>query len=373
MTFIRTLARLGMAVALTASTGLSADLLTLEERGTSEIMAKIRATMNAEAAKTGSLIPWEFSYRAGGSDKIVQVLSPIPFTVKMDGERTDISLFNVRVNEAEAILTMTAKDDFESGESQMMIGYSAEKDERGVRYQVSFNGKEAQEKGMSAERVGGENQQIDIELETPQEFLPTQQEINTATTSRGNQPVTIFVFKHKDVRESVSSLTHEHFSWWARHMDAISQRHQTNGNGPLYSELVVDFRTDKKIQNFKYKGKPSEKLKELAKEFQRYKWENGIIGSYKRNKFLLLTEKMMNWKTLGIAYVGGQYGMAADDDDQVAAHEIGHMFNGSHDKADVVYNGWWCESILYWQHLFLRASCHRYTEANMNVIIDYLK
>lgn len=373
---LKSLAGLLTTLSLSFSSTLSAELLSLEEHGATQIMAKIRATMSAKAASSGTLIPWEFSYRSEGADKLVQVQAPLPLTIKMNGGDTDISLYKVKVNNTDAVLTMSSREEVEAGESVMLMSYSMQEGERGARYQVNIGESLAQENEILPERpkpAGDQNPSFDIELQTPEELLPKANTINGISASSGRQPLTIYVFKHKDVREKVSKLTHQHFSWWARHMNSINDDYRNEHNLPLFSELVVDFRTDKTIQSFKYKGDSSERLKSLATEFRRYQTEQGLFGDYRFNKFLLMTEKMLNWKTLGVAYIGGQYGIASDDDDQVAAHEIGHMLNGIHDKAKVIYTGWWCESILYWQHLFLRASCHKYTDANKQAITDYLK
>ncbi|MTI11900.1 hypothetical protein [Sansalvadorimonas verongulae] len=375
-TAAQVLTRLGTISALVVSSNLAAELLTLEENGATQIMAKIRATMSGETAKAGESVPWEFSYQQDGADKIVYLDSHLPLTVKQDGEPLDISLYRVKVNHDDALLTLSSEEDADAGGSIMMIGYPGATNNQATRFHANFSEHIVLETEVRPEhprQIGEEGHKIDIELNTPQELLPTENEIGILGTSSANQPLTIFVFKHDDVQETVSSLIHEHFSWWVKHMNDISEEYRKTNHVPLFSELVIDFRTDSTIQSFKYRGEPRERLKELAKEMRRYKKNNGILGSFKRNKFLLMTEKMMDWKTLGIAYQGGEYAMAADDDEQVAAHEIGHMLNGRHDKADVIYNGWWCESILYWQHIFLRASCHYYTDANKDAITDYLK
>ena len=357
----------GGVLALLIAVGGNAELLTLERDGATQIMAKIWATMNMESVQQGRAVPWEFSYQAKGEDKIVSILSPLPLKIRREGSDMTLTTYNVQVNNSAAFLTVD--------EDSMKLSYSGLKGENGVHYQASFSENSAEETvGMPEHPPQSYDQghDIDIEVEPPQEFLPTQAEINTAATVKGNVPIIVYVFKHNDVIENESALVHEHFTWWAKQMEAIKKRHQGKGGASLFSELIVDFVSDPEIQSFEYKGDPKEKIKELANMMRRYKNQHAPGGSYRRTKFLLLTEKMMNWQTLGIAYVGGQYGMAADDDDQVAAHEIGHMFNGRHDKADVIYNGWWCETILYWQHVFLRAGCHRYTDANMDIIADYL-
>ncbi|CAM3716615.1 hypothetical protein [Parendozoicomonas haliclonae] len=347
----------------------SAELLSLERDGASEIMARIKATMNAQAAQDGSLVASEFSYQADGVEHIVNVTEPLPSRVLVDGEASGISLYRAQVNAQSAVLVMVWDDD------DMMLSYHGDDEKRSI-YEVAFSGNTAEKRKMEPEHPAdhqGEGHAIDAELDVPEEFQPTQAEMSAAAVSGSSQPIRVYVFKHNDVKESIDSLIHEHFAWWVKQMDSINKRHMAQGNNALYSEIVVDFRTDKGIQSFNYKGNSSERLKELAKLMKAYKNSNVLGGSYKRTKFLLMTEKMINYKTLGVAYVGGQYGIAADDDDQVAAHELGHMFNGRHENADIIYNGWWCETILYWQHVPFRSSCHRYTDANKDTITNYLR
>ncbi len=356
--------KLGLIILAAAQIGLArAEMLSLERDGSIQIVAKVRS-VNAQQYATGeSIASVQFSYNGTIGPQIASIGERLPLTVKEEGFPVDIALHLGLVDGHPAVMTLD--------NGTIRISYSRASGKQGERIHTVLDGNQVSEWEWKNEtRHTEEPLPIDTELETPFEFRENEDGFDTSRYSE--QPITIFVFKHNDVRENVPKLTQELFSWWVKQMDEVNKRHISKGGGSLFGELVVDYRSDRQIQEFDYQGIPTDRLRALAKEFQRYKRESGIYGSYRRNKFLLLTEKMMDRTTLGIAYVGGQYGMASDDDDQVAAHEIGHMFNGLHEHADIRYNGWWCETILYWQHVPPRTSCHSYTDKNMDVIADYL-
>ncbi|MCL6269171.1 hypothetical protein M3P05_04335 [Sansalvadorimonas sp. 2012CJ34-2] len=352
-----------LSLAIASLGVVQAEMLSLEQDGASQITSRVINKSAVYSSVEGADAPVLFSYQGRNGEKVVSIGERLPLKVRKDGVDMGMAQHKTQIDGNEAIALIDG--------SSLHLSYREQVGENSERIHATLEGNQARESIWQSEVEKGDKPlDIDLELQTPEELRETEQDINTAYS--GNQPVTIYVFVHNDVKESDKKLTKELFTWWVGQMNKVNERHMSKGNPSLFSEVIVDFRSDNRIQSFNYKGTPADKLKELAVEFRRYKQGNGIVGSYRRNKFLLVTEQMMNWQTLGVAYVGGQYGMAADDDDQVAAHEIGHMFSGLHENADIWYTGWWCETVLYWQHLPFRASCHKYTKKNMDAIADYL-
>ena len=358
-----TLTKLGMlalALILTASSTVRADFLRLEQDGMRQIMSQIKARA------AGGQVFSEFSYQSRAGTQVVNVAAPLAARILVDGRPSGIQLYRAKVNENAAVLVLTNET--------MKLSYGSRRSKKILR-RVVFSERDAETSiGMPEHPTDprGEGHGIDSEVKLPPEFMPTRKEKSIDALATGNQPITIYVFKHNDVQESIENLILEHFSWWIQQMSNTNKRHISEGNSPLFSEIVVDFRTDAGIQRFDYRGEPERKLKALATRMRTYKSKHLPESSYRRTKFLLLVEHALDKDTMGVAYTGGQYGIAADDDDHVPAHELSHMFGGRHTQAEVVYDGEWCETILYWYHAALRANCHYYTDGNTNVITGYL-
>ncbi len=363
--------RLLLTLLLSLSSGLSAELLTLERDGTAEIIAKIRATMNAETASSGGLIPWEFSYRSEGADRIVQLESPVALGIRENGEDSNLSLYKVKVNSRPAIMVL--------GDEQMRLSffsrdsYSRETQREERRRQVVFQGSRASESMIEPEESGeGGPATMDTIEVAPDLSVNSLNPPLATVASATSTALTLYVFKHNDVRENITELLDEHFTWWADELNTLSRTYQERSGQPLFSELIIDFRTDEVIQNFEYKGDASAKLASVTKEFWRYRQAHQLYGPGTHNKYLLLTESKINWRYYGMAYLAGQYGIASDNTPRAPAHEIGHMLDAHHDTGGTIYYGWWCETNMYGSVEFIFPSCRSYTPESLQKIENHL-
>ncbi|WP_263263678.1 hypothetical protein [Pseudomonas sp. RIT-PI-S] len=53
-------------------------------------------------------------------------------------------------------------------------------------------------------------------------------------------------------------------------------------------------------------------------------------------------------------------------------HELGHMFGATHENAEVLFNGWFCETYTYPTRQNVRSNCYRYSDRNREAINAYL-
>ncbi|KAG9605760.1 hypothetical protein KCV01_g5947, partial [Aureobasidium melanogenum] len=92
------------------------------------------------------------------------------------------------------------------------------------------------------------------------------------------------------------------------------------------------------------------------------------------NKFLLITLIDPVPGVTGIAWQGGNTAIAAINGRyRIVAHELGHLFGATHDKAEVRYReGWWCESNMYSTALMFRSNCYSYSDANRRRMRAYV-
>ncbi|MGB1271268.1 MAG: hypothetical protein ACPG5T_04275 [Endozoicomonas sp.] len=368
MNIARNLSKRAIIALLTTLIVSQASGLSLEEDGLEKIMKRLKTPTTLSTQTTGHSADGnlEFSYQVGGNAKTVTLLDPLPVRTLENGEEIELQLYQAEVDGHPAILAM--EDD------TLMLNRRDVVEDRLVHYQVDFNESEASEQLLQANpstRNAHRKYPIDVELKTP-DALINQRKITTSSPHQQDKTIRLFVFKHQDVRDSIGTVTHNLFSWWVREMHHINQRHMNRGGASLFPDITIDFRSAPDIQSFNYGGDPVQKLMIFASKVQNYQDKHELHGTFSRYKFILITRHWLDWKTLGIAYEGGQYGMASSGNHQVAGHELGHMFNGRHEYADILYNGWWCETAIFPEALPLRSNCFRHTDKNRDVIADYL-
>ncbi len=135
------------------------------------------------------------------------------------------------------------------------------------------------------------------------------------------------VFVHEDLAGyNEDKLYLDHFDWVADTIARISGRTMDVTFVPpsdAHSICSLDYKTDDlaKLLNT-LQGKVSEYV------------ESGKLDDYNNiHKLLLLTQYDINDETLGVAHAPGIVGIASITYKVTAAHEIGHMFNASHEDA----------------------------------------
>ena len=310
---------------------------------------------------------FSFTFDHQTSVKTVLVERKLPVSIRQEGKPLDINFYQATVNDAIPAV-LTTGNTLSLNYKDVIVGNATPSSTL-----ITFQGTHAQSLTLRDEHLASTSlESIDQQVTTPIEYLPTIQELNN-TAGSATSPLTIYVFRHNDLDEGQNYLLQTHFSFWIEHMESINQAQINAGKKALFSEIIIDFRNDPVIQNFAYTGSPIDKLKELAKEFIRYKNAQALLGHWRHTKYLLLTEHMMDWSTLGIAYLGGQFGMASDNFNQTVAHEIGHMLDGRHEKSSVWYKkAWWCETIMYPFHDIFHYYCKQYTDENKQHIIRHL-
>lgn len=97
-------------------------------------------------------------------------------------------------------------------------------------------------------------------------------------------------------------------------------------------------------------------------------------------KLLLLTRDNINEKLGGIlglvggvSMVEGHCAIASIGSYRYPAHEIGHMLGATHEDSEVVYDGWWNDTImLVDDYSPARGNVYRFSEKNRENIRKYL-
>ncbi|MFM9381148.1 hypothetical protein [Pseudomonas sp. UV AK001] len=183
------------------------------------------------------------------------------------------------------------------------------------------------------------------------------------------EPLSLIVFIHKDLEDySKDELYDRHFSWFAEEMENISGRKM----------LIVLVRPSdaEEFSNHPYQNvDASISLKTWKLKIDNYRNSRTPERRDPRfNKFLLLTRHPINVKVLGIARRPGYVGIAATKEASTPAHEVGHMFNAVHEDGEVLYNGWWSETVMRETDEFsgLRHDANRFSDKNRENIRAYL-
>ncbi|ASL48610.1 hypothetical protein bAD24_III14520 [Burkholderia sp. AD24] len=178
--------------------------------------------------------------------------------------------------------------------------------------------------------------------------------------SRDTRELIFSIFVHDDAK---NVAINDHLSWWIGLIEALL---------PVGRTMTVDIHRDLPgITDFAYAGgDANEKLRQWVAQVRTQFPQDPFDFD---NKFLLFTANQINNSTAGIAYQRGNYGIASSRSHQILAHEFGHMLSATHENAEVRYNGWWCETIMFSTPLDLRSNCYDYADANKKLIRSYLE
>jgi hypothetical protein len=187
------------------------------------------------------------------------------------------------------------------------------------------------------------------------------------------RPLSLVVILHQDLAEhDRHELFETYFSWLEEEMENISTR-------PMAIVLVRPSEAPD-LSSYNYKNSSSSAAlagwAERVDDYllKRYKDKNIRINR-KLNKYLLLTRTDINSDIAGVAQRGGHVGIASITVSNAPAHEVGHMFNATHEDADILYNGWWSETPLNTPGFFtpLRLDAQRFSDNNREIIRQYLE
>ncbi|QAY83446.1 reprolysin-like metallopeptidase [Pseudomonas arsenicoxydans] len=193
--------------------------------------------------------------------------------------------------------------------------------------------------------------------------------VNDGQSDRPKKPILLLVFIHDDLNDyDKGKLYDNYFSWLETELEEIS--------GRAVTVIFNSQSTTPKMTNYNYKNENAaealrgweNKVKELTS-----KAENTFPFNPNLDKFLLLTRSKINSSVAGIASNRGQSAMATIDSYLTPAHEIGHMFGATHEDSDIVYDGWWHDTIMkYDANSPVRGNYYHFSEKNRGNISNYL-
>lgn len=194
-------------------------------------------------------------------------------------------------------------------------------------------------------------------------------ETNQSKEISAKNPILLMVFIHDDLDgHDENKLYDDYFAWLKTELEDISGR-----------DVLIIFKsksTAPEMTNYHYQNESpydsGQGWKALVKEFTS-KVEETRPYDPDLNKFLLLTRNPINSSVAGVAIGKGQSGIASIFYYMAPAHEVGHMFSATHDDADVIYDGWWHDTIMQtdWATT-LRGNSYRFSDKNRENIRNYL-
>lgn len=182
-------------------------------------------------------------------------------------------------------------------------------------------------------------------------------------------PILLMVYIHNDLEGyDEGKLYDDYFSWLETELEDISGR-----------EVTIIFNsqsTSPGMTNYLYTNESSSAAiagwKAMVNALTS-KVEETRPYDPNLNKFLLLTRNPINSSVAGVAYGKGQSGIASIVYYMAPAHEVGHMFGATHEDADVIYNGWWHDTIMKDDlATALRGNSYRFSDKNRENIRNYL-
>ncbi|MEO3723879.1 hypothetical protein ABHN98_04990 [Pseudomonas syringae] len=181
------------------------------------------------------------------------------------------------------------------------------------------------------------------------------------------QPLTLNVFIHEDLSSyGRYDLYNTHFSWFSEEIQNLSGRKISIN---MFSPAEAKTLSGTNYKNIYAAASLDAWREKLESHFGSRLKED----SHARfNKYLLLTRNDINPSVLGIAQFKGYAGIASITSDMTPAHEAGHMFGATHEDSEILYNGWWSETIMSAESSTLRSDANRFSDKNRENIRNYL-
>ena len=190
------------------------------------------------------------------------------------------------------------------------------------------------------------------------------------------KPITIIVVLHNDLQEyQKNDLYTDYFSWLKTELESISERYV---RFLLHSHHEVPH-----LSGYNYKNEDGvAALRGWVNLIQ--DWYTKILKYEEHEpgltKVLLLTRNNIYTKAGGLlggiagyGLVKGHCAIAAITSKQIPAHEIGHMLGATHEDSEVIYNGWWHDTIMLSDDFSsARGNAYRYSDKNRENIRQYL-
>jgi len=178
------------------------------------------------------------------------------------------------------------------------------------------------------------------------------------------RPIFLTVLLHDDIPQAEREhIRRDYFVWLLKDLESFTGRR-------VYLDFIE--RTGP-LTAIDYQGRHEENtLRDWTRLVDQYIAKHNK-PQFITHKYLLLTRNKISAKTLGLTKPGHYAAIASMATYTAAAHEIGHMFGGTHEASEVIYKvGWWCETKITPTRLNLRANCYLYSAQNKKLMLDYL-
>ncbi|MVW87541.1 reprolysin-like metallopeptidase [Pseudomonas sp. PB101] len=190
------------------------------------------------------------------------------------------------------------------------------------------------------------------------------------------KPISIIIVLHQDLQGYEKNVLYtDYFSWLKTELESISERD--------VRFFMYDHHEVPDLSGYNYKNEDGSAALRG--------WVTLIGDWYKRvlksdehevnlTKILLLTRDNIHTKAGGLlggiggfGLIKGHCAIAAITTYQIPAHEIGHMFGATHEDSEVVYDGWWHDTIMLTDEFSsTRGNAYRYSDKNRDNIRKYL-
>lgn len=184
-------------------------------------------------------------------------------------------------------------------------------------------------------------------------------------------PIRINVMIHDDVPHAIRDrLEADYLKPWVQEMELVTGRQ-------IALQLSADVPG---ISDIDYRVQASWPALIAIQRYNQDFWERQGDGrwNYRLDKSLLLlngsviTGDADGSEGVGRALDKGTAGWASIGSFATAGHELGHMFGATHEHAEVLFNGWFCETFTFPAKSKVRSNCYRYSDLNREAIRAYL-
>ena len=232
------------------------DSVYISETSSSEVVKNIQFRFSESRTNLQNIeIPQnniEFSYHSEQGVKEVTVIRKLPLVIKESGSDNELPLYEATVNNENAIITLE--------NNNIQLSYSQfDGNNETLTFTTIEKNKVTETLHVQALNKYQEPDTSNIQSSTSATPNMAPKPLTTLNSAQADTPpeFIVYLFENHSINDrDKTEMIHQYFSWWAKHMEEISSKHQEQTGNPLFSKLTLEWVPNFTEQRISGRGKP---------------------------------------------------------------------------------------------------------------------